>query len=177
MKHDPTPEETDAQMKRYIKTATPAQLLALSDFIRSTKEADSKSLTITAAVDDVRYIGRICDKHPEKNGLRRRRTHACVACENEYRKKSAQRPEAKEARRKRLQNKRDGVRLDEAMKLVIRRRAVELYLRSGGNPNIAATQYGPFWNTARTQLIAEHRARHGEGAYTPLEETDEHTET
>lgn len=130
-----------------------------------------ESLTVTASVGPNYFLGKICAKHPHEGGKRRKKTHGCIACEREYRKKSAKRPEAKEARKKALADRREHMKMNEELKLAIRRRAVDLYLKAGGDVKIASSMYGRYWNTARVQLIQEYRERRGNDVWCPLEET------
>src|SRR5436190_1681381 len=48
------------------------------------RSAEIVKQAVNNKLTDARYFGKICEKHPELNGLRRRRNHDCVQCARNY---------------------------------------------------------------------------------------------
>jgi len=74
-------EELDDEVEYY------EQLLARID---RGLEKEKRAVGITGApLSPNQYIGRVCDKHPELNGLRARPSYRCVACYQSYQREAA----------------------------------------------------------------------------------------
>ena len=50
--------------------------------------AKPSSVRATSAVSPSRYVGKVCDKHPELGGLRLIRNYTCVGCMRDQKRKS-----------------------------------------------------------------------------------------
>lgn len=85
------------------------------------------------AISESRYIGKICEKHPELEGVRHIRTHGCVGCQRDRNKAYKKTPSGKAAEAARLKSLREYRRTDQiyndALNTIVRLQAVNLCLR------------------------------------------------
>lgn len=108
-----------------------------------------------------RRIGKMCDKHPELNGLRYVKSYTCIGCQRIFRLNSGKTPQAKARRLEKQRTKRNAKELNEEFKRLIWIRAEKLCIEAGHNPFVLESMKGRFWHEARRQLNEEHKAKTG----------------
>ena len=93
LSHDPHPAPRLSQVTTSclpIWTSAPGcgTLSPSSTHSRTTMTAKPSSVRATSAVSPSRYVGKVCDKHPELDGLRLIRNYTCVGCMRDQKRKS-----------------------------------------------------------------------------------------
>lgn len=105
------------------------------------------------SVSETRYIGKICEKHPEEGGLRFKKTCGCVGCHKDKQKKYRQTPEMREklaaAARERRLNDRVAREHEKQVDEKIRLRAVHIAIKAKQMEK---------WKEFRQQALDELRA-------------------
>lgn len=106
------------------------------------------------SLTDKRYIGRICEHHPDLNGLRLKKNHTCMQCYRDRKADYRNQPRVQAKRAAIRSAGREQARLDglnaERLTTAIRLKAIELAKASGVEP----TSYREFWDKARYELAA-----------------------
>lgn len=103
------------------------------------------------AISESRYIGKVCPKHPELKGERRKIGYICVGCNADKRHRQRQKPEARAkadvARRLEAENKAASKAWEESRMNAVKAEAQAMSIANG------ETNYKKYWVAAMDKLI------------------------
>ncbi len=112
-----------------------------------------EKLTVTKAISDTRYIGKVCESHPELKGERRKKTYLCVGCIAEKRKIFRAQPIEVRSRNADTYERRQKDRIARRIEAVVQKKidgvAVDMAIAAG------TTEWQQFKQAAREKLEKE----------------------